>query len=72
MIVVVIKDREGCGSVLESLFYALLYPLKVPATSIYYSGKLLLGGEDEDGDLTFTKKVKMFERLGQYFLFIIL
>ena len=74
VIVVHIKDREGCGEVLAGLILALLYPLWVPACSFCTSGISLLGREDkkEDDDLTVLKGLKMFENLGQYFLFIIL
>jgi len=44
---------------------ALLYPLLVPAVSIYYSGKLLLGGEDKHDWLTGMKRGKLFEHLGE-------
>ena len=47
-------------------YLGLLYPLVVPATSIYYSAKLLLGGEDDEEWLTRMKGLKMLEHLGQY------
>merc|ERR1711879_547754 len=64
-IVISMKDRLGCGDALLGVFTSLLYPLYVPAMSIYYSGKLLLGGEDEGDNLTNMKVLKMFEHLGE-------
>ena len=57
------------------VFFGLFYPLIVPAISIFLSGKLLLGSNDfsnEDNQLIFMKGLKIFEHLGQYFLFSIL
>ena len=51
---------------------ALLYPLTVPAVSIYWAAKELFLGEDKEENLTVMKALKMFEHLGQYFLFNIL
>ena len=71
-----IKERNvGCGEILKMnlefvFLYVLLYPLAVPATSLYVSAKLLRGGEDEKDDQTTVKGLKMFEHLGQYFPFI--
>ena len=63
MIVINTTDRPGCGEALQNVFLALLYPLSVPALSIYESGKLLLQGEDQTG----TRAWRLFEHLGQYF-----
>ena len=65
------KSRDCCGKsllVLSSVALALSYPLVVPVVSVYYSGKVLLGGEDEGDRLTTMKQLKMFEHLGEYFL----
>ena len=64
MIVYSIKKRQGCGDALVGLFTALLYPLSIPAVSIYYSGKVLLGWEDKNDWLEVIKGAKMFEHLG--------
>ena len=40
-IVMFIKYRAGCGLVLEGLFLALIYPLLVPALSIYCAAREL-------------------------------
>ena len=71
------KERLDCGEDyyyynIQNVFLALLYPLTVPAISIYYSGKLLLGGEDEYDRLTRMTAWKIGELIGQDFLFIIL
>ena len=67
-----IKNRDGCRDALKVLFGALLYPLVVPALSIYWAARELFLGEDKEGDLGWMKAMKMFEHLGQYFLFSIL
>ena len=64
-----IKNRRGCGDVLLSLFLALLYPLTVPALSIYCAARELFWGEDREENLNAMKGMKMFEHLGKYFLF---
>ena len=66
-----IKNWTGCRNALKIVCIGLLYPLTVPALSIYYSGKLLFVGEDK-GYQTGMKGFKIFEHLGQYFLFNIL
>ena len=58
------KHRSGCGDVLLLLFLALLYPLTVPALSIYYAARELFWGEDREKDLTLMKEIKMFEHFG--------
>ena len=60
-----IKDWEGCGDSLPSLFFALLYPLWVPAESIYLAARELFWGEDKETRLTTMKGMKMFEHLGK-------
>ena len=73
MIVYSIAAEEGCGDVLLAGFiFGLLYPLVVPAVTIYQSLKILCGDKDKYDWLTFMKGFKIFEHLGQYFLFIIL
>ena len=67
MIVINTTDRPGCGPALQNVFLALLYPLSVPAVSIYEWGKLILGGDDEETTQTGTKSWRMFEHLGQHF-----
>ena len=62
-IVLIIKDRGGYGVVLLLLFLALVYPLAVPALSIYGAARELFWGEDEEEDLTRMKAIKMFEHL---------
>ena len=64
MIVESIKDWDGCGDFLWGLFAALVYPLWVPATSIYFAARELFWGEDKEGELTKMKGFKMFEHLG--------
>ena len=46
------------------LFYALVYPLIVPAGSIYWAARELFWGEDREKDLTRMNGLKMFEHLG--------
>ena len=58
------KHRSGCGDALYGLFLALLYPLVVPAISIYCAARELFWGEDYEKDLTDMKGLKMFEILG--------
>ena len=67
-----ITDWTGCGDALMRVFIALLYPLGVPALSIYYAARELFWGKDKEEDLNEMKGLKMFEHLGQYFLFSIL
>ena len=67
-----IEERPGCGDALLGVFVALMYPLLVPELSIIFSAGELFLGDDEKEVLTFTKALKMFEHLGQYFLFSIL
>ena len=64
VIVVIINDWKGCGVALLSLVFALLYPLTVPAVSIYYAARELFWGEDREKDLTPMKEIKMFEHFG--------
>ena len=72
-IVTSIKNRGRCGDTLLYVFVGgLLYPLALPISSIYLSASQLLTGEDEEERLTSMKGMKIFEHLGQYFLFIIL
>ena len=59
-----IKNRKGCGDILEELFIALLYPLVVPALSIYWAARELFWGKDKEEELTEMKGYKMFEHLG--------
>merc|ERR1719507_775530 len=61
MIVINTTDRPGCGEALQNVFLALLYPLSVPALSIYESGKLLFRGQDQTG----TRAWRLFEHLGE-------
>ena len=68
-IVYSIKNRLGCGVVLAGLFIALLYPLRVPAKSIYWAARELFWGDYREKELTAMKGLKMFEHLGMYFLF---
>ena len=72
MILINTTDRPGCGPSLWNVALALLYPLSVPAVSIYESGKLILGVDDEETTQTGTRSWRMFEHLGQCFLLIIL
>ena len=72
MIIVIIKEKRGCEGSLAGVFVALFYPLAVPAGSIYLAAKELFWGKDEEDILTFMKGLKLFEHLGQYFLFSIL
>ena len=60
----VIKYRDGCRIALLGLFLTLLYPLYVPAASIYWAARELFLGEDREEDLTEMKGFKMFEHLG--------
>ena len=46
------------------LVFVLVYPLVVPAGSIYWAAKELFWGEDEEEILTTMKGFKMFEHLG--------
>ena len=70
---IVIKERKGSGAALLRLvFVALFYPLFVPIASIYLAAKELFWGKDRENDLTVMKGLKLFEQLGQYFLFSIL
>ena len=62
LIVVSIIDWPGCGTVLVMLFYAPVYPLIVPAGSIYWAARELFWGEDEM--MTMMNGLKMFEHLG--------
>ena len=64
LIVVSIIDWPGCGTVLVMLFYALVYPLIVPAGSIYWAARELFWGEDNEWWLSEMKGLKMFEHLG--------
>ena len=57
-----IKNREGCGELLVRLVFVLVYPLVVPAGSIYWAAKELFWGEDEI--MTMMNGLKMFEHLG--------
>ena len=59
-IVAIKKDKEEC----ETVFLALLYPLWVPAESIYHAARELFWGEDREEGLTAMKALKMFEHLG--------
>ena len=59
-----IKNREGCGELLVRLVFVLVYPLVVPAGSIYWAAKELFWGENEEEILTTMKGFKMFEHLG--------
>ena len=59
-----IKNRKGWEDVLLYLFIALIYPLRVPARSIYCAARELFWGEDREEDLTEMKGLKMFEHLG--------
>ena len=70
-IVSLIKDRTGCWTALLRLFLAQLFPLIVPASSIYLAARELFWGEDREDDLNMMKGLKMFEHLGE-FLFRIL
>ena len=82
LMVAIMMFWNGCRDALQYVFlYGLLYPLVVPAMSIYYSAKLLLGGKDEDDWLTTIKDeemltglkaFKVWEHFGPYFLFNIL
>ena len=63
-VAVSIKYRDVCGVVLLSLFFALLYPLYVPALSIIWAAKELFWGEDREKGLADIKGWKMFEHLG--------
>ena len=73
VIVMVIKHGERCGDALGMVFLSgPLYPLLVPARTIVLAGRQLLSGENKENDLAAMKGMKMFEHLGQYFLFIIL
>ena len=60
VIVGIIKYRPGCGDVLVPLFFALFYPLTVPAVSIYYAARELFWGEDRGENLTFMAGLKMY------------
>ena len=51
------------------LFFVLVYPLSVPAASIYWAARELFWGEDQEESLTRMKGWKIFEHLGQYFRF---
>ena len=62
---------DGCGCALGGVFFGLLYPLCLPAASIYFSDREVFWGEDEEDDLAMIKILKIFEHLGQYFLFSI-
>ena len=64
LIVVSIIDWPGCGTVLVMLFYALVYPLIVPAGSIYWAARELFWGEEREEALTWMNGLKMFEHLG--------
>ena len=59
-----IKYRDVCGVAPLSLFFGLLYPLYVPALSIYWAARELFWGEDREESLTRMKGFKMFEHLG--------
>ena len=50
----------------KGVFTVLLYPLVVPAESIYWAARELFWGEDKEYILTEMKGLKMFEHLGQY------
>ena len=63
-LVLIVECRKGCGAVLLFLFYALLYPLLVPALSIYWAAEELFWGKDREKVLTAMKGYKMFEHLG--------
>ena len=71
-------DEDGiyvisiCCERVRNVFGALLYPLLVPVWSIFCSAIELFCGKDEEEDLTTAKGLKMFEQLGEYFLFSIL
>ena len=62
----------GCEEALLGVALALSYHLTVPAVSIYLAAKELFFGQDKERDQTTAKALKMFEHLGQYFLFRIL
>ena len=64
--VLAIKRGECGGDELKAVFVSLLYPLTVPAISIYYSGKLLHRGENEEDREMLNKMtgLKIFENLG--------
>ena len=63
-VAVSIKYRDVCGVAPLSLFFGLLYPLYVPALSIYWAARELFWGEDKEKDLSDMKGMKMFEHLG--------
>ena len=69
--VIIIKDGKGCGRTLYGVLMSLLYPLWVPARSIYLTVKELFWGKDKEEELNIMKGLKMFEQLGQYFLFML-
>ena len=65
-----ILNRKGCGgALLVAVSLAALYPVFVPTGSIYLAARELFWGKDGEGLM---KRLKMFEHLGQYFLFNIL
>ena len=65
-----ILNRKGCGdALLVAVSLAALYPVFVPAGSIYLAARELFWGKNSEGLM---KRLKMFEHLGQYFLFNIL
>jgi len=60
-----IKDWRGWGDALLGLFSPLLYPLWVPALSIYCAARELFWGEDREERLTKLNGWKMYEHLGE-------
>ena len=59
-----IKEKPECGFALWLMFLSLLYPLYVPAQSIFYAARELFWGKDRQEELTMMKGFKMFEHLG--------
>ena len=68
---IVSRDKNG----LKFLIFSTLYPVSVPALSVYLSCKEIFLGEDwtegpDDStfDLTFMKFLKMFEHIGEFYV----
>ena len=74
VIVVVIKVRERSwgDDLIVAVSLGALYPLYIPAATIFLAARELFRGKDKEDDLFWMKAFTMFEHLGQYFLFSIL
>ena len=72
-IYLIIHDRVYDKDSLKSFIFSALYPVSVPAWSVYCSCREIFLGEDwtdtsKDFDLTGMKMLKMFEHIGEFYV----